>query len=582
MKEGKRLNRRINRKVNREITEDEINKKKKIIKVGFFTIIIAIILLIIMMILNNFIVVGKNKKTNLIINNNNITSNLKKDVIIRDDIIYLSTEDIKNFFDPHIYYEQDIESIVTSYGKKIATIGFEKNEVKINGAKKEIDAKAIKENGNDYLPISEMKEVYDIEIENIEKTKVITMDSLKREQIKGIVSGNVSLKSSTRFLSKTIDKIKKGDDVIVVDKGKKFSKVRTKNGKVGYIKTKKIDTEFTVREELEEEKQIDGKVNLTWDYFSEYASAPDRRGTKINGVNVVSPAFLYIDDKGNLRENIGDDGKEYIKWAHDNGYKVWPMVSNTEVSSKDLKITSSIMNSYEKRNKLIEGILEKSIKYGFDGINIDFENMYKKDKDMFSRFIIELTPVMKEAGLVVSVDVTAPDGGDTWSLCYDREVIGDVADYIVFMAYDQHGNSSLKAGTVAGYDWVKLNLNKFMKHYDINPEKIILGVPFYTRVWTTNDDYDVIGKKIVSIKNMDKVIPENAEIKWDDKLKQNYLKYKDGDNIKEIWIEDEKSLRAKVSLVNEMNLAGVGSWKKDMETPNIWNMIEEELRKETK
>ena len=81
---------------------------------------------------------------------------------------------------------------------------------------------------------------------------------------------------------------------------------------------------------------------------------------------------------------------------------------------------------------------------------------------------------------------------------------------------------------------------------------------------------------------MDKVIPENAEIKWDDKLKQNYLKYKDGNNTKEIWIEDEKSLRAKVSLVNEMNLAGVGSWKKDMETPNIWNMIEEELRKENK
>ena len=65
-------------------------------------------------------------------------------------------------------------------------------------------------------------------------------------------------------------------------------------------------------------------------------------------------------------------------------------------------------------------------------------------------------------------------------------------------------------------------------------------------------------------------------------IEEDTNKYKDGDNIKEIWIEDEKSLRAKVSLVNEMNLAGVGSWKKDMETPNIWNMIEEELRKETK
>ena len=82
---------------------------------------------------------------------------------------------------------------------------------------------------------------------------------------------------------------------------------------------------------------------------------------------------------------------------------------------------------------------------------------------MFSRFVIELTPRLKEIGLVTSVDVTAPDGGETWSMCFDRNVIGDAADYIVFMAYDQYGVSSTKPGTTAGYDWVKLSLNKFLK-----------------------------------------------------------------------------------------------------------------------
>ena len=66
---------------------------------------------------------------------------------------------------------------------------------------------------------------------------------------------------------------------------------------------------------MDEEKQISGKVNLTWDYYSEYVNAPNREGTTIDGINVVSPAFFYLDTNGDLKENIGDSGKAYIKWA---------------------------------------------------------------------------------------------------------------------------------------------------------------------------------------------------------------------------------------------------------------------------
>ena len=44
-----------------------------------------------------------------------------------------------------------------------------------------------------------------------------------------------------------------------------------------------------------------------------------------------------------------------------------------------------------------------------------------------------------------------------------------------------------------------------------------------------------------------------------------------------MWIEDETSLREKVKLVSEYNLAGVASWEKDREVNNIWNIIKEEL-----
>lgn len=564
-------------KTKRNMTPEEIEKKKKRIIKAFITILSIVVILIIAMIANDFIILDHNKKTNLVINNKNVTGNLKNEVLIEDDIIYLSEADIANFFDKYIYEDEENNQMITTYEKKIATIGFEKNTININGSDKKIYAHAIKKDEMVYLPISEMKDVYDIEISNIEKTKVVTMDSLEKEQKKAIVTTDVAVKSSTNFISKTVDRIKKGDSVIVVSSNNGYTRIRTENGKIGYIKSNKLENEFTVRESMEEEKQINGKVNLTWDYFSEYASAPDRSGTTIDGVNVVSPSFFYLDKNGNLRENIGSKGQAYIEWAHDNGYKVWAMFSNADAAAESLSITSKIMNSYELRQELIESLVNKCVKYKLDGINIDFENMRQEDKDMFSRFIIELTPRLKEIGLVTSVDVTAPDGGETWSLCFDRNVIGDVADYIVFMAYDEYGVSSTKPGTTAGYDWVKLNLNKFLQTEEIESNKIILAIPFYTRVWTTNSEGEIVSRNTVSMKNINKVLPEGINKEWDNDLKQYYAEYMDGNNKKQIWIEDIESLKAKVSLINENDLAGVGSWQKDMETDEVWQMLKEEL-----
>ena len=72
-------------------------------------------------------------------------------------------------------------------------------------------------------------------------------------------------------------------------------------------------------------------------------------------------------------------------------------------------------------------------------------------------------------------------------------------------------------------------------------------------------------------------IPKETEIKWDDITNQNYVKYEQNGYIKEIWIEDIKSYTEKLSLVNSYKLGGVANWCKDMESPEIWGIIEKEL-----
>ena len=561
----------------KRMSSEEIEKKKKVIIKTGITILALIVLFIIAMIANNYIILDNNTTTNLIINNSNVTSNLRHEIIQEDGVIYLSEDDIANFFDKHIYLEEENNRIITTYNKKIAEVSLDENVINVNGADKRISAHAIERDGVIYIPISEMTEVYDIEIGNIEETKVITMDSLDREQRKASVNSNLAVKSSTNFIARTVDRVEEGEEVIVISSDEGYSRIRTENGKIGYVKTNKLANEYAVREDMPEEKQIEGKINMTWDYYSEVGSAPNRTGTTIDGVNVVSPAFFYIDEDGDFRENVGESGEAYVDWAHGNGYKVWPMVSNAPAANESLEITSEIMNSYENRKELIEQIVDACVEYDLDGINIDFENMKQEDIDLYSRFIIELTPRLDDLGKVVSVDVTAPDGGETWSMCFDRNVIGDVADYIVFMAYDQNGISSTTAGTNAGYNWIELNLVKFLQTEEIDSDKLILGMPFYTRLWIEDANGDIVRNPTVNMEDIEDVLPDDVQKTWDDELKQYYVEYQDGEYTRKMWIEDVESLKAKVSLVNENDLAGVASWQYGMETQDVWPMLKEEL-----
>lgn len=512
-----------------KIVENERKHKKRKKNTNLLKILIVIIAVfiigVIAYIINDFVVLDKNKNINLVINNRNVTSNLKKEIIIENDNIYLSKQDLGNFFDKYIYEDKKNNQIITTYDTKVATISLDSNEMTINGANVEADGKVIEKDGVIYIPITDLEDVYGIEIKYVEDSKVLVLDSVTKEQKKAIVTKDVPVKSSKKFIAKTVERVKKGSYVVVVSEENGFARVRTENGKLGYVKSNKLANIVTVREEIKETKQIEGKVNLVWDYYSTVAKAPNRNGETIDGINVVSPAFFHLNKDGELQSNVGTAGKEYVEWAHNNGYKVWPMVQND--GSGMMSVTSEIMNDYNKRQKLIEEILFACIQYKLDGINLDFENMKQEDKDMYSRFIIELEPRLKEIGLTLSVDVTAPDGAETWSLCFDRNVIGDVADYIIFMAYDQYGASSKKAGTTAGYNWVELSLKKFLETEDIESDKIIIAIPLYARLWTLNDSGTVVKQSAIPIKDINKIIPDGVEKQWDEDLRQYYAEYKD-------------------------------------------------------
>lgn len=559
----------------------EIEKKKS--KIGIIIVIIIIALVLIVGAIGGYYVIKRNyivskiNQTNLIINNSNATSSLKNNVYIKDGVVYVSKPDIYNFFDNTIIYDEKYNQVVTTSSTKIASLPIDSKQIQVNSSNTTIKAGAIILDEVAYVPISELDEVYNIKTTYVESEDLVYIDSLDREQQTAILKKDSSIKYKPTIISATLAKAKQGDTLTIANRSdypvpNGWTRVRTENGTLGYIQTGKLNEFKTIREKAEEKAKIEGPISLAWDYYSEYVSAPTRTG-KITGVNVVSPSFFYMTKYSttNVYENVGNEGIAYINWAHGNGYQVWPMFTNSNMSE-----TSKMLSDYKSRENVINQIIKYIKQYNLDGINIDFEGMYETDKDNFSRFLIEIRPRLNEIGAVLSVDVTAPDGAPEWSLCYDRYTIGKVADYVMFMAYDQYGVSATKAGTTAGHNWVEANVKKFLGQEEVKAEKIILGIPFYTRVWKEING-NVISN-VVNIGNVNNVIPSNATKTWDEDLQQYYVEYKKGGATYKIWVEDEKSIEAKLDLVSKYNLGGAAYWEYDRATNSIWNLIESKIK----
>ncbi len=558
--------------------KNERNSSKLIFNI-FIVLVFLVLLGGVFYLSPNYIREDYDGKTKVLINNNNVTLKMKNDVYIdENNNVFLSLADVRNYFDKYIEYDKENGSIVTTSEINIAKMSTKDNKITINGQEEELNSSAIEKNETIYLPFSEISEkVYDVDLEYIKDTNTIIIDSLDRKQEVANTTKETKLKYKPQTLSGTLEKLDANEQVVYIEETNNWAEVRSKDGTIGYIKKEDLGNVEVAREAKEYIDKVKGKVNLVWDYYSEYAKAPDRTGETMDGVNVVSPSFFSLErgSNGEIYDNAKDDGAEYIEWAHNNNYQVWAMFSNN--SLKDT--TSQILNDYEKRETMIENLMDLVEEYNLDGVNVDFENMNESDKDVYSRFLIELAPRLKKIGKTLSVDVTAPDGSETWSLCFDRNTIANVADYIVFMAYDQYGTSSNKAGTTAGYNWVEANVKKFLGQEDVDPEKIILGIPLYMRLWEEEED-GTAKPEVVNMKDMFDVLPENQVATWDEELKQYYVEYEEDGKTYKMWVENEKSVGEKINLANQYNLAGIAFWEKDRETNDeFWTFVKEQLNK---
>ena len=381
----------------------KINTKK-----FFRNIVICIIAWLLVSFILNYAPGFKRDKyvgiTNLIINDKDITDKLKNKILIADDgNIYLSIQDVRSLFDPNICYYEDSNMVITTSNTKIAAFDLSNSKVTINGIEYEIKDNIIKRENILFIPISELQVVYNMEARYIKENDVVVIDKLNNGLIKAEASEERVIKYKPRMISKKIGRIKVGEQVACYyTTSKGWRLIKTQDGILGYVKANVLDNEYIVRQDYDDEiKTAEIKTSL-------------KDGTVLSIYNNQDSSKVIIKTLFNLQEN-GDLG---INGDIDNeeDYTVWAIISNEGLE----KYTNDMISSYTKRTELISKVLEYSSKYKLKGINIDFRNV-SNDND-FYRFIIELTPRLRDLGLTTNVVINDS---------FDAEKITGVVDYLI-------------------------------------------------------------------------------------------------------------------------------------------------------
>ena len=502
----------------------------------------------------------------LVINDKEVTKDIPEEVKMVDGKIMLSKDTIDIYSDKWLYYDEKYETYITTSDIHVAKMKINSNIMEIDGVEKNINVPVQLIDNIVYIPIEELTEVYNIEIENNSKIIITTP---RAESATITAQDEIILKGLKKNLSRKIAKVEIGEelDIYRYSKDKDWVWTRTSKGELGYVNQKDL-TRYNIEEYIDKEEKIE-KINLIWEYAENYTPYRSSQ-SKIEGIDVISPTWIYLKDtEGNLRNTID---KQYISWAHKNGYEIWAVFKNDRMG---LENTSKIVTSMTARENVIAQLLSLCEQYNLDGINIDFEEMKKEDSKEFSQFVREISSTLRKNGYTVSVDVTVPDGSDTWSLCYDRYELAEAVDYLVLMAYDQYGASSKKAGSVASLTWVENNLKKMIERDEVNNEKIVLGIPLYSRLWKVNDG-KVSTTSVVTMKNLDRYLNSQKTI-WVEEDGQYYYENVDGNTWTVMWMDEKESIIKKLSLIKKYDLGGSAYWMWGYETENFWSDIEEYL-----
>lgn len=318
----------------------------------------------------------------------------------------------------------------------------------------------------------------------------------------------------------------------------------------------------------------DYKFNMSYIFFGNTSGYKEMVDNTQNSLNEVAPHYFALDKSGNLIVKSTID-TEFISDMHRRGIAVVPFLTNEW--SRTIGRAA-----LENREHLARSLADAVRLYDLDGVNVDIENLTATDRDSHTDFIKLIRAFLPaEKSVVVSVAAN-PNGWTTgWQGSYDYKALAESSNYLMMMTYDEHYYGSTP-GPVSSLSFVEKSIQHAL--LDIPKEKLVLGLPFYGRIWSNSGSfptgYGVTNSKITQlIRNYGGSVyvePHSQSTRAVITIRPGDAKpviggQALGAGTYTIWYEGEDSIKTKLSLVSKYDIKGTGSWALGQESSSTWN-----------
>lgn len=347
-----------------------------------------------------------------------------------------------------------------------------------------------------------------------------------------------------------------------------WTKVSLPDGRTGWIRNWLISTKAGANLTRSNPKLAPVEVigYYTMDHAKDVESyqSLQRYSSQLTG---ISPFFFKVDSLGNVS---GQNHAATVALAKSRGLKALALIHNSNGSGFSGGVAHNLLVYPTRRARAITNILNILRAYGYDGVNIDFENLYPMDRPHFSAFIRELAMALKPKGYLVTVSVpakTREDFSSRWSGAFDYRAIGQYADLVMLMTYDEHFRYG-PPGPVASYGWVD-SVVRFAQS-QIPREKILLGIATYGYDWPLRGG----NARSLSYRQIQDLLRRySKKPQWSWEARVPFFTYLRNGVRRIVWYESSASLSHKVQLVKKYGLRGVAMWKLGYEDPQIWQVL---------
>lgn len=514
----------------------------------------------------------------------------EKNLIFENNTLYMDLDTIKDHYGLKLFWDEGEQKLYYTTPSKAYVFTPGSSDYLVNRAvETSVSPYCLVKAGMPYVSLGFLGEYSNMTYRFYENPARVLFTWAVDSYVCADVKEKTSIRVSQDIKADLLTTLEPGARVRFIDGGgiqeNGFVKVMSEDGVRGYILAERlgetyfVDPQFNAFTAEKSEPLLNSeRVYLGWHLLYSRNEVDSLKNLLADNedLTVVSPTWYFLNDiDGHF---VSYDSNDYVSYAHSQGLQVWAVLKNDTIDGKFSCTDDSfkVLSSYESRNRLIDNVIGAVKACGADGINVDFEMLSVATGVYFIQFLKELSLECRKEGIILSVDNYVPENYNAY---YDLASQADFVDYIVIMGYDEHYAGSDEAGSVASLSWFTRAADNTLAKCPAN--QIIMGVPFYTRLWKEVKDGTEIKLYVESTPNLreasQKVEKLGVEKQWKEEEGQYYIEYKTEEATYKMWIEDNESLQKKAYAIRERNLGGIAAWKLGDEASDTWECLWEAL-----